>query len=75
MLKESELRVVVMVVVAGIALCCAMSTAGAAVGVSKVEYLDLVEAAVAAYPEDHIEEYIDDADSNGVNSVGLSLLA
>ncbi len=48
---------------------------GAVVGVSKAEYLDLVEAAVAAYPEEHVEEYIDDADRNGVNEHGFPRLA
>lgn len=44
-------------------------------GVSKAEYLDLVEAAVSAYPEDHVAEYIDDADINGVHEHGFPRLA
>ncbi len=44
-------------------------------GVSGDEYLDLVEAAVAAYPDDHVEDYIDDADRNGVHEHGFPRLA
>ena len=44
-------------------------------GVSGDEYLDLEEAAVAAYPDDHVEEYIDDADRNGVHEHGFPRLA
>ena len=44
-------------------------------GVSGDEYLDLVEAAVAAYPDSHVEDYIDDADRNGVHEHGFPRLA
>ena len=43
-------------------------------GVSKAEYLDLVEAAVDAYPADHVADYIDDADRNGVHEHGFPRL-
>ena len=43
--------------------------------VSKEEYLDLVEAAVAAYDDAHIAEYVADADANGVNEHGFPRLA
>ena len=59
-------------------LLAAVAAAGTACaepcGVSKNDYLDLVEAAVAAYPEDHVAEYIDDADRNGVNEHGFPRL-
>ena len=42
--------------------------------VSSGEYLDLVEAAVAAYPDDHVAEYVADADANGVNEHGFPRL-
>ena len=42
--------------------------------VSSDEYLDLVEAAVASYPDDHVAEYIADADANGVNEHGFPRL-
>ena len=42
--------------------------------VSSDEYLDLVEAAVAAYPDDHVAEYVADADANGVNEHGFPRL-
>jgi len=61
-----------------VALAAAVAVAGSAcsqpVGVSKDEYLDLVEAAVAAYPEDHVADYIDDADRNGVQEHGFPRL-
>ena len=53
----------------------ALSAHGATVGVSKDEYLDIVEAAVAAYPDDHVAEYIADADRNGVQEHGFPRLA
>ena len=42
--------------------------------VSSGEYLDLVEAAVAAYPDDHIADYVADADANGVHEHGFPRL-
>ena len=44
------------------------------VGVSRDAYLDLVEEAVAAYPDEHVDEYIEDADRNGVNEHGFPRL-
>ena len=49
-------------------------SAGTAV-VSSDEYLDLVEAAVAAYPDDYLAEYVADADENGVHEHGFPRLA
>ena len=61
-----------------VALVAAVAVAGSACaqpgGVTKDEYLDLVEAAVAAYPKDHVAEYIDDADENGVGEHGFPRL-
>ena len=42
--------------------------------VSKDEYLDLVEAAVVAYDDEHVAEYVADADANGVNEHGFPRL-
>ena len=54
-------------------LVAAVMAAGSACaqpgGITRDEYLDLVEAAVAAYPEDHVAEYIDDADRNSVGGL------
>ena len=46
----------------------------AAAFVSDAEYLDLVEAAVAAYSDEHVAEYVADADANGVNEHGFPRL-
>ena len=43
--------------------------------VSRGEYLDLVEAAVCAYSDEHIAEYTADADANGVHEHGFPRLA
>ena len=65
--------------VATMAMCAAgLATADAfAAGafVTKNEYLDLVEAAVAAYDDAHIAEYVADADANGVQEHGFPRLA
>ncbi|MBR5550124.1 MAG: hypothetical protein IKU71_10425, partial [Kiritimatiellae bacterium] len=58
----------------GTILAAAVVATCAEGGVSKAEYLDLVEAAVMAYPEDHVGEYIDDADRNGVHEHGFPRL-
>ena len=59
-------------------LVAAVMAAGSACaqpgGITRDEYLDLVEAAVAAYPEDHVAEYIDDADRNSVGEHGFPRL-
>lgn len=44
-------------------------------GVSKSEYIDLVEAAFNAYDDAHIARYVDDADKNGVHEHGFPRLA
>ena len=46
----------------------------AAAFVSDAEYLDLVEAAVSAYSDEHVAEYVADADVNGVNEHGFPRL-
>ena len=65
--------------VATMAMCAVgLATADAfAAGafVTKNEYLDLVEAAVAAYDDAHIAEYVADADANGVQEHGFPRLA
>jgi len=43
--------------------------------VTRGEYLDLVEAAVCAYSDEHIAEYTADADANGVHEHGFPRLA
>jgi len=55
-----------------IAFCAVCARAG---GVSKGEYLDIVGAAVAAYPDEHVADYIEDADKNGVQEHGFPRLA
>ncbi len=54
---------------------CRASVPADAPYVSKDEYLDLVEAAVAAYDDGHIAEYVADSDANGVNEHGFPRLA
>ncbi|MBQ9431721.1 MAG: hypothetical protein IJU44_09240 [Kiritimatiellae bacterium] len=44
-------------------------------GVAKSEYLDLVEAAVAAYSDEHIRDYIADVEREGVQEHGFPRLA
>ena len=57
------------------ALCVVASDAFASCPhVTKDEYLDLVEAAVSAYPADHVAGYIDDSDRNGVHEHGFPRL-
>ena len=55
--------------------CCGGNVAKSAPYVTRGEYLDLVEAAVSAYPDEHIEEYIADAERNGVHEHGFPRLA
>ena len=43
--------------------------------VSRDGYLDLIEAAVCAYSDEHIAEYTADADANGVHEHGFPRLA
>ena len=57
--------------VAGLATADALA-AGAFV--TKDEYLDLVEAAVSAYDDAHIAEYVADADAKGVSEHGFPRL-
>ena len=42
-------------------------------GVTKAEYLDLMEAAVASYSDDHIRQYIDRCAREGVTEHGFPL--
>ena len=44
-------------------------------GVTKAEYLDLMEAAVASYSDDHIRQYIDKCAREGVTEHGFPRLA
>ena len=44
-------------------------------GVSKAEYLDLVEAAVSAYSDEHVERYIAEVEHEGVQEHGFPRLA
>lgn len=56
--------------------CVIASLAGldAAQSVSKREYLDITEAAVAAYDDAHLVRYIEDADERGVHEHGFPRL-
>ncbi len=55
--------------------CCVGGAAKSALYVTKGEYLDLMEAAVSAYSDEHIEDYIADAERNGVHEHGFPRLA
>ncbi len=55
-------------------LAASVADAGMLRGVTKAEYLDLVEAAVAAYSDEHIRDYIADVDVNGVQEHGFPRL-
>lgn len=48
---------------------------GVAMGASRADYLDLVEAAVSAYSADHIARYLEDAEKDGVDEHGFPRLA
>ena len=60
--------------IAAVAAAAAVECSAAAF-VSDAEYLDLVEAAVSAYSDEHVAEYVADADANGVNEHGFPRLA
>ena len=60
------------IVVAG---ACLLAGAQVAHGVTKAEYLDLMEAAVSAYSDDHIERYIKEVEKDGVQEHGFPRLA
>ena len=59
-------------------LIAAVITAGTSYaqsgGVSKADYLDLVEAAVAAYSDTHIRDYIEEVERGGVQEHGFPRL-
>ena len=61
-----------LIVVAG---ACLLVGAQVAHGVTKAEYLDLMEAAVSAYSDDHIERYIEAVEKDGVQEHGFPRLA
>ena len=56
---------------------CASSALGAEAqkGVTKGEYLDLMEAAVGAYSDAHLAQYLADVEKNGVQEHGFPRLA
>lgn len=58
-----------------LASACALCAEASGCGVSKAEYLDLMEAAVSAYPDGHIERYIAEVESEGVKEHGFPRLA
>ncbi len=62
------------VIVALVATCSAEADAGKSY-VSKAENHDLMEAAVQAYSDEHIEEYIEKTDREGVEEHGFPRLA
>ena len=56
---------------------CASSALGAEAqkGVTKGEYLDLMEAAVGAYSDEHMARYLADVEKSGVQEHGFPRLA
>ena len=54
---------------------CASGAQASGRGVSKAEYLDLVEAAVSAYSDEHVERYIAAVEREGVQEHGFPRLA
>ena len=64
-------------VAALVVLASTMDMAGAGVAkdyVSKAEYLDLMEAAVSAYSDEHIARYVEKTDREGVEEHGFPRL-
>ena len=62
------------------AIVALVATCSAGVGaaksyMSKADYLDLMEAAVSAYSDEHIEKYIEKTDREGVEEHGFPRLA
>ena len=64
------------VLLSALSLCapCALG-AEAQKGVSKSDYLDLMEAAVGAYSSEHLAQYLADVEKNGVQEHGFPRLA
>ena len=58
-----------------LASACTFGADATGRGVLKSEYLDLMEAAVSAYSDDHIERYIAEVEREGVQEHGFPRLA
>ena len=64
------------VLLSTLTLCapCALG-AEAQKGVTKGEYLDLMEAAIGAYSDEHLAQYLADVEKNGVQEHGFPRIA
>ena len=73
-LFTSSARVAGAALLSALALC-AQSASAEQKGVSKGDYLDLMEAAVGAYSDEHMARYLAEAERDGVQEHGFPRLA
>ena len=63
------------VLLASVGIALGASAGASCQFVSKAEYLDLIEAAISAYSDDHIARYIETVERDGVEEHGFPRLA
>ena len=72
--SRHELRLGIVVAAVMVALCVHGGPDTSRQFVSKAEYLDLMEAAVSAYSDEHIDRYIETVERDGVEEHGFPRL-